>query len=60
MVCNITIIMVLVDVNGLIDKLEHSGYGCKLGNKYYSIIMSADDMYLLSPSVYGLQKMLTI
>ncbi len=49
-----------VDVNELIDKKEHSGYGCRRGNKYYSIIIPADDMYLVSPSAYGMQKILTI
>ncbi len=38
-------------VDELIDKLEHSGYGCKI---------CADDIFLLSPSAYGLQKMLTM
>ncbi len=47
-------------IDELIDKLEHSGYGCKIGNKYYGILIYADDIFLLSPSVYGLQKMLNI
>ncbi len=40
--------------------LEHSGYGCKIANKYYGILIYADDIFLLSPSAYGLQKMLTM
>ncbi len=47
-------------VDELIDKLEHSGYGCKIGNKYYSILIYADDIFLLFPSAYSLQKMLTM
>ncbi len=47
-------------VDELIDKLEHSGYGCKIGNKYYVILIYADNIFLLSPSAYGLQKMLAM
>ncbi len=32
-------------VDELIDKLEHSGYGCKIGNKYYGILIYADDIF---------------
>ncbi len=46
-------------VDELIDKLEHSGYGSKIGNRYYCNLIYADDIFLLSPSAYGLQKMLT-
>ncbi len=44
----------------LIYKLEHSGYGCKIGNNYFRILIYADGIFLLSPSAYGLQKMLTL
>ncbi len=47
-------------VDELIDKLEHIGYGCKIGNKYYGILIYTDDIFLLFPSACGLQKMLTI
>ena len=47
-------------VDELIAKLQKSGYGCKIGTKYYGIIIYADDIFLLSPSFYGLQKMLDI
>ncbi len=47
-------------VDELIDTLEHSGCGCKFGNIYYGILIYADDIFLLSPSAYGLQKMLTM
>ncbi len=48
-------------VDELIQTLEKSGYGCKLSAKYYGILVYADDIYfLLSPSFYGLQKMLNI
>ncbi len=41
-------------VDELIDKLEHSGYGCKIGNKYCGILIYADDIFVLSPSAYDL------
>ncbi len=44
----------------LIQTLEKSGNGCKLGGKYYGILVYADDIFLLSRSFYGLQKMLNI
>ncbi len=47
-------------VDELIDKLEHSGYGCKIGDKYYGILIYADDIFLLSLSAYDLQKILNI
>ncbi len=47
-------------VDELIPTLEKSGYGCKLGAKYYGILVYADNIFLLSHSFYELQKMLTI
>ncbi len=47
-------------VDELIDKVEDSGYGRKIRNKYYDILIYADNVFLLSPSAYGLQKMLTM
>ncbi len=44
----------------LIQTLEKRGYGCKLCAKYYGILVYADDIFLLTPSFYGLQKMLNI
>ncbi len=47
-------------VDELIQTLEKSGYGCKLGATYYGILVYANDIFLLSPSVCSLQKMLNI
>ena len=47
-------------VDELVQTLEKSGYGCKLGAKYFGILVYADDIFLLSPSFYSLQKMLDI
>ncbi len=40
--------------------MEKNEYCCKLGAKYYGILVYADDIFFLSPSFYGLQKMLNI
>ncbi len=47
-------------VDELIQTLEKSGYSCKLGAKYYDILVYDDDIFLLSPSFYELQNMLNI
>ena len=44
----------------LMLRLEASGVGCYIGNKFYGGLSYADDLKLLSPSVYGLQKLLQI
>ena len=41
-------------VEDLITTLETDGRGCWVGNQYYGIIIYADDMFLLSPSLTGL------
>ncbi len=47
-------------VDELIQTFGKSRYGCKLGAKYYGILVYADDIFLLSPSFYGLPKMLNM
>ena len=49
-----------VHMDELLHKLESSGIGCWVGNRYYGVIAYADDVTLISPTVNGLQKMLTI
>ena len=44
----------------LISRLEHSGIGCYIDNKYYGNISYTHDLKLLCPSINGLQKMLDI
>ena len=44
----------------LLYKLEESGLGCKLYNKYYSILMYANDILLLCSSITKLQLILDI
>ena len=49
---------VYIDV--LLTRLEESGYGCYIGHEYFGALGSADDISLLAPTVYALQKMLHI
>ena len=47
-------------IDELISILKNSGYGCHAISLCIACIFFADDMVLLSPSRYGLQKMLNI
>ena len=47
-------------INGLIDEVVKSNFGCKLGIHDSSIIAYADDLVLLSPSARGLQTLIDI
>ena len=47
-------------IDEIFDKLEKSGYGCFINKQFYGITGYADDLVLLSPSIYGLQKMLDL
>ena len=47
-------------INGLIDEVVKSNFGCKLGIHDSSIIVYADDLVLLSPSAKGLQILIDI
>ena len=40
--------------------LKHSGFGCFVNDIFYGIMGYADDLVLLSPSIYGLQRMIDI
>ena len=44
----------------LLDRLRNSGFGCRIGSHWYGALAYADDVILLSTSVNGLQKMVTI
>ena len=47
-------------VNILFQKLRLSGFGCWVNGNYHGIFGYSDDNLLLSPSLYGLQEMLSI
>ena len=45
-------------MNPCFNETKCAGTGCEIGNKFVGIIMYADDILLLSPTVFGLQKLL--
>jgi hypothetical protein len=47
-------------IDGLIDKLQRSGYGCYFYEIFAGAILYADDIMLLSASLYKLQCMLDL
>ena len=44
----------------LIARLSNSRYGCRLSGKFVGALAYADDITLISPSLYGLQQMVNI
>ena len=47
-------------VDDLINELRSSGYGVHIGSVFVGCLLYADDIVLLSPFYYGLQKLLSI
>ena len=47
-----------VYMNDMIEKLQSSGYGARIGHLYVGCLAYADDISLLSPTRYGMQRML--
>jgi hypothetical protein len=47
-------------VDGIISELKREGLGCWIGDTYYGALIYADDITLLSPTVYSLQRMINI
>ena len=45
-------------IDELLSKLEYLGLGCHVGLKYVDTFVYADDIALISPTIYGLKKML--
>lgn len=53
-------ILFTVYLDGLLCKLKHSGIGCHIGRNYCGAFGYADDLALVSPTIYGLKKMISI
>ena len=49
-----------VFINGIIDIVHSSPYGCNLGCIKFNIVLYADDILLIAPSVTALQNLLLI
>jgi len=47
-------------IDGLLLKLAESGYGCYVGHRFAGALAYADDVVLLSPSIYGLKQLLKV
>ena len=47
-------------INEFLNKVSNSKFGCRLGLFPANIIGNADDLVLLSPSIYGLQCLISI
>ena len=47
-------------LDGLIQKLKHSGIGCHIGRTYCGVFGYADDLAIVSPAIFGLRKIIEI
>ncbi len=47
-------------IDELLLRLQNSGYGCRIGHRFFGSFGYADDVTINSPTVYGLQKMLNV
>ena len=46
-------------IDGVVDKIKSTGVGCYYSSSCVSVILYADDILLLAPSVSSLQNLLT-
>ena len=53
-------ILYCVYTNGLFEELRRRKLGCFVGSNYVGVIGYADDLFLMSPSLDGLQEMLKV
>ena len=53
-------ILYCVYTNGIFQEMRKAKVGCFIGRNYVGVLGYADDLYLLSPSIDGLQEMLTV
>ena len=51
-------ILFTIYMDELLSRLQRKGFGCWIGTHYLGAICYADDLTLLSPSIYGLQAMI--
>ena len=53
-------VLYCVYTNGLFEELRRLNVGCCIGQNYVGIVGYADDLFLMCPTVDGLQKMLKV
>jgi hypothetical protein len=49
-----------VYIDDMLKELEQSGFGCHIGQLYTGSIAYADDLILLSPTLFGLNRMIKV
>ena len=47
-------------LDGIIQKLKHSGIGCHIGRTYSGVFRYADDLAIASPTCFGLRQIIDI
>ena len=47
-------------LDGLIQKLKHSGIGCHIGRTYCGVFGYADDLAIVSPTLFSLRQIIEI
>ena len=47
-------------LDGLIQKLKHNGIGCHTGRTYCGVFGYADDLAIVSPTLFGQRQMIEI
>ena len=53
-------VLFAVFINDLIDKVNKANIGCYISNVCVNIVLYADDILLIAPSITGLQRLLNI
>jgi len=53
-------VLFAVFINDLVDEVNKANIGCYISNVCVSIVLYADDIMLIAPSITGLQRLLTI
>ena len=53
-------VLFAVFINDLVDEVNRANIGCYISNVCVSIVLYADDIMLIAPSITGLQRLLTI
>ena len=53
-------ILFSIYIDEMLTRLHISGFGCMIGHKYCGAVGYADDISLVAPSIYALNKMCDI
>ena len=56
----LSVVLYCVYTNRLFEELRRSKIGCWLGHNYVGVLGYADDLFLIAPSIDGLQEMLKV